>query len=221
MTQKELGDLGGVARTSIQAIELGKLKLSPGLAHKISRATGVNYSWLIDNDPSRPIINHAGGPYTEKDFALAQDEDSGVRRLSTYHSQRGRLCLAQAYYLLRRLLDDYTAAANNELADTFFLQRLEQFVRAELRERPLLQNQLTKELGQKWRAIIAQVAPGYRYPRTFLTPPDTQSCELMARDSKENRLTIRRYQKEILADAKKQQAVTEPSSPRPASVPAK
>ena len=213
MTQKELADLAGVARTSIQAIELLKLKLSPGLAHKISSATGINYSWLLDGDPAIPPINHAGRPYTEADFALAQDKD--LRRLSSYHAHMGRLQLAQAYYFLRRVLED--ASKDKDYQRGHFLYRLEHFVRTEVRKRPKLAEQIFAEQQEQWQRLDANVAPGKVYPRGgFLTPADTKACEVMERDSGQNRLTIKRYQKEILANAKRTQVPKQIPSPEPA-----
>ena len=129
-----------------------------------------------------------------------------MQRVSTYHSHRGRLELAQAYYFLRKALDHDLAKEDNPVAPSFFLDRLEQFIRVELRGRPKLQEQILEEQHQQWQWLKAHVTPGKRYPRTFLTPPDTKACDLMKRDSEENRLTIKRYQKEILALAKEDQA---------------
>jgi transcriptional regulator with XRE-family HTH domain len=222
MTQKELADLAGVARTSIQAIELCKLKLSPGLAHKISCATGVNYSWLMDGDASIPPINHAGRPYMESDFALAQgrlyteadlpyttedfkptaligDLKEPQKRLSTYHSHMGRLQLAQAYYLLRRILGDAKKESRDfEFQAGHFLYRLEHFVRTELRKRPQLAEQIFAEQEQQWQQMEARVAPGRVYPKGgFLTPADTKACDVMEQDSAQNRATIQRFQKDL------------------------
>jgi transcriptional regulator with XRE-family HTH domain len=179
MTQKELAELAGCKRTSIQAIELGKLKLSPKLTHRISRATGANYSWLLEGNPSKPPINDHGQPYSEADFQLAQDED--LRRLSTYHSQRGRLELAQAYYFLRRTVD---RISKDPLALSFFLHRLEHFVRAEIGKDRILADQIYAERSNY-------------PPKTFLSPQDTKSCDVMQRDAEENRLTVEGYLKEI------------------------
>jgi transcriptional regulator with XRE-family HTH domain len=224
MTQKELADLVAVSRVTVQAIELLKLRLSPGLAQKISFATGVNYSWLMDGDPSIPPINHTNQEYSKADFALAQgrlytkadfapelkgDLRAPQRRLSTYHMHMGRLQLAQSYYFLRRVLEDASKESKNfEFQAGHFLYRLEHFVRTEIRKRPKLAEQIFAEQEEQWKRLEANVAPGKVYPRGgFLTPTDTKSCDVMNRDSAQNRAVIQHFQKEILgsvAPARKQ-----------------
>jgi DNA-binding XRE family transcriptional regulator len=208
LTQKEMGELAGVKRVTIQAIELGKLKLSPRLAHKISRATGANYGWLMDGDPSKPPINHAGRPYTEKDFVLARDQE--LAQLSTYHSQRGRLELAQAYYYLRLLLDDISQG-KDPFEESFFLQRLAHFVNRELNPRRQLMEEIVQENEQRYKAALATGT----YGGTFLTPHDTRACDQMKRDGEENRLSIKRHQKEMLSLSSQQLSPEQAKPARP------
>ena len=53
--QGEMAKLVGCARATIQAVELGQLKLSETLANKIALATGVEFEWLIWNRMNEPI----------------------------------------------------------------------------------------------------------------------------------------------------------------------
>jgi transcriptional regulator with XRE-family HTH domain len=77
LSQKQLADFVAKSTSTIQAIELGKLKLSDELAIKISVETGVSAQWLIDGDPqAQPIPNdlnpippsHPSGVFSKEYF---------------------------------------------------------------------------------------------------------------------------------------------------------
>ncbi len=70
--QKELAEVAGCSHDTIRSVELGRLKLSEGLARKISAATGVHFRWLIQNDLNAPIIDPRGHTYTESIYEAAQ-----------------------------------------------------------------------------------------------------------------------------------------------------
>ena len=53
--QKEMAALASCSRATIQAVELGHLKLSESLALRISLETGVEINWLLRNDLTAPI----------------------------------------------------------------------------------------------------------------------------------------------------------------------
>jgi transcriptional regulator with XRE-family HTH domain len=55
LKQPELAELVGCSASTIQQIELNRLSLSPGLAGRISAATGVDLDWLRANDLNRPF----------------------------------------------------------------------------------------------------------------------------------------------------------------------
>ncbi len=57
--QKELAGDVKCSRATIQAVELGHLKLSESLATRISLETGVDLNWLLDNRLSEPIAPSA------------------------------------------------------------------------------------------------------------------------------------------------------------------
>jgi len=46
--QKEMASLLNCSRPTIQAIELGKLKMSERLAQEAAQATGVSLMWLLN-----------------------------------------------------------------------------------------------------------------------------------------------------------------------------
>ena len=68
LEQKQMADLLGCSLPTIQAIEYGKLKLSPSLAETISTQAGVGLEWLLSNDVSKPILNQFGGEYSKEWF---------------------------------------------------------------------------------------------------------------------------------------------------------
>jgi transcriptional regulator with XRE-family HTH domain len=68
LTQKEMGDLVNRAAATIQAVEMGKLQLSEGLACRIAEATGVELGWLLDRNPTAPPRKAGGDIYTQADY---------------------------------------------------------------------------------------------------------------------------------------------------------
>ena len=75
LSQQELAALCGCSRPTIQAVELGKLKLSENLAMRITEATGVAVGWLLSGDPKAPpktytptILHGAPSPYSKEVF---------------------------------------------------------------------------------------------------------------------------------------------------------
>jgi len=68
LTQSEMADLVGRSRVTVQAVELGKLPLSEGLAARIAEETGVHVGWLLDGDPAEPALKADGGSYTRADY---------------------------------------------------------------------------------------------------------------------------------------------------------
>jgi transcriptional regulator with XRE-family HTH domain len=133
LTQKELAAYAGTSTWTIQAVELGKLKLSERLALRISEATGVDYAWLMQNDLSRPPVNQRHAPYSEVDLSRAQNKDIQEKRMS---GLKGKMELTQAYYILR-LIWEKVAKHPDELV--LFLSRLKAYLETELRRIPDLQ----------------------------------------------------------------------------------
>jgi len=76
LTQQALADLVGCSRMAVQAIESRKLKLSAGLAERISLHTGVNQAWLLANDYTLPPTSQSNPqrPYTRESFSMARAE---------------------------------------------------------------------------------------------------------------------------------------------------
>jgi hypothetical protein len=68
MTQTEMAGLLNRPSSTIQKIELGHLPLSERLGAEVSRQTGVNLKWLMDNDVSARIIDQQGKRYCLETF---------------------------------------------------------------------------------------------------------------------------------------------------------
>jgi transcriptional regulator with XRE-family HTH domain len=187
MPQKQLADLAECSTATIQAVELRKLKLSRGLAFKISQATGVSYDYLLAGDPNKAPVNHNGQPYSEADLVRAQDEDLRTLR---YHELYPKVALAQAYFLLKRVLE--SEQSNNGAEVPFFLRRVESFVRSQIHGP--LQNEVYGELKQWWDE---NVKTGRSYPKSFLTPLNARAFQVMKSDADEGERAFHDYQKQL------------------------
>src|SRR5213082_2643402 len=71
-TQKEMAAILGCSVPTIQAVELGKLKLSTDLAQRVHFQTGVSPEWLLATDVSKPPVSSHGKPYTKALFEEMQ-----------------------------------------------------------------------------------------------------------------------------------------------------
>ncbi|MEI8289108.1 MAG: hypothetical protein WCH99_06510 [Verrucomicrobiota bacterium] len=68
LTQKEMSVVLHCSVPTIQAIELNRLKLSEKLAGLASLNTGINLTWLLNNDVTKPPIDIKGQAYTKATF---------------------------------------------------------------------------------------------------------------------------------------------------------
>jgi transcriptional regulator with XRE-family HTH domain len=102
LTQKQLGQLIGSSRPTIQAIELGQLRLSDHIAHRISEKTGISVHWLKANDLGRRPVNRWRQRYTRKDFNLARTDALG----GTYFVELQPIMIVlNAYAKLRAIVE--------------------------------------------------------------------------------------------------------------------
>jgi transcriptional regulator with XRE-family HTH domain len=68
-SQKEMAELLGCSRETIQSIERGRRRLNPGLARRAELMTNVSSKWLRANDTSKPPLTREGTGYSEAVFA--------------------------------------------------------------------------------------------------------------------------------------------------------
>ena len=118
--QREMAALVGRTRHLIESIEQGRAKLSAKLALEISRATGIDFYWLVDDDLSVPMVNRVGAPYTKKDFAFAQDKE--LEPLQFYQVTPEMEVINASSILLRALV---VARKKNTVPQ--FIKRLERY----------------------------------------------------------------------------------------------
>ena len=99
ITQKEMAEILECSTATVQAIELGKLKMSVRLAGNLSNQTGVNLYWLMNDDVTKPPTDYEDRPYTRETFHATQaalfappQDSSDVRRALFY----ARACFRNA-----------------------------------------------------------------------------------------------------------------------------
>ena len=95
----------GKSRMTVQAIELGKLDLSEGLAIAISKATGVSAEWLLHGDPSEPPVDANGKPWTRDFYDLYVTAADMHRKIKKHGGSK-----ADAERMARGLFGDDVAA---------------------------------------------------------------------------------------------------------------
>ena len=102
ITQKEMADIIECSTATVQAIELGKLKMSLKLAGNLFHQTSVNLDWLMNDDVTKPPIDYEDNPYTRETFESTQailfappEDSSDVRRALFYARACFRNCVEQ------------------------------------------------------------------------------------------------------------------------------
>ena len=93
-TQKELAVILECSTATVQAVELGKLKLSMDLAERVNFQTGISTEWLLADDVSASPVSGEGKPYTKATFedrqaALLSPKKSGTGALAELWDIRG------------------------------------------------------------------------------------------------------------------------------------
>jgi DNA-binding XRE family transcriptional regulator len=115
ITQKEMAEILECSPATVQAIELGKLKMSLKLAGNLFNQTSVSLDWLMEDDVSKPATDYEDHPYTKETFEMQQavlfappQDSSEVRRSLFYVRACFRNCVEQLATL-------YTQAYKDEL----------------------------------------------------------------------------------------------------------
>lgn len=164
-----MADLGGCSRHTIQSIEISRVVLSARIAAKISTATGIDLAWLMSGDSRAPMINAAGEPYTHADFEQRQ---TNRKAPDAAHYKWRELQLGVAFDLLHREL----AANRRKSKDAVneFMDRVEGFLKSELRRLPKLEDTI---FGERRRAKEAALKSGRIMALQFLTPFDMKPLQ--------------------------------------------
>ncbi|MEI6194315.1 MAG: hypothetical protein WCS42_08290 [Verrucomicrobiota bacterium] len=123
LTQKEMADVLECSTATIQAIELGKLKMSDKLAGLTSLKTGINLAWLLDNDVAQQPVNTEGVAYSKKCFEEYQalsgfKNDSFGATVSTAYCRLANIGRLEAL-LLRAYKDAKTPLCAYKLSQFF------------------------------------------------------------------------------------------------------
>jgi len=123
LTQKEMADVLDCSAPTIQAVELGRLKLSEKLAGLASHKTGINLAWLLEDDVTKPPIDIKGKPYTKKTFEEFQ-AIAGFRKDPLHASElasflRDKLNRRLSALLLRAYINDETDLCGYKLSKAF------------------------------------------------------------------------------------------------------
>lgn len=92
-TQKEMAQILDCSVPTVQAVELGKLKLSMDLAQRVHFQTSISTEWLLADDVSQPPVTEQGKPYTKERFegvqaALLSPKKAGIDTLYDHWKAR-------------------------------------------------------------------------------------------------------------------------------------
>lgn len=124
LTQKQMADVLHCSPPTIQAIELGRLKLSEKLAGLASLKTGINLAWLLNDDVTQPPLDIKGQPYTKATFEQFQavtrfrTKDPGhEHEIAKYY--RETMALRLSALILRAYINDQTDLCGYKLSKAF------------------------------------------------------------------------------------------------------
>jgi len=123
LTQKEMAAALHCSAPTIQAVELGRLKLSEKLAGLASHNTGINLGWLLENDVAKPPIDVQGRPYTKATFEEFQAV-ADIKKDPQMENEMALFCRDQIVsrlhaLLLRAYLDNNTDLCAYKLSKAF------------------------------------------------------------------------------------------------------
>jgi plasmid maintenance system antidote protein VapI len=71
-TDWKWAEIMGKSIHTVRHLEAGTLKLSPAMATKMSHETGISLEWLMKGDPTAPIAEKTGKPYTREIYERTQ-----------------------------------------------------------------------------------------------------------------------------------------------------
>ncbi len=125
ITQKEMAGILECSVPTVQAIELGKLKMSLKLAGNLFNQTSVNLDWLMNDDVTKPPTDFQDRPYTRQTFEQTQamlfappQDSSDVRRGLCYTRAGFRNAVEQLAILFNHAYgEDRVQMCNYKISD--------------------------------------------------------------------------------------------------------
>ncbi len=170
--QKEMASLLKCSRPTIQAIELGKLKLSERLATEIAIQTGASLEWLLSGNPSGPPRSQWGGEYTLEEFERVQAD----------------LIQPRTHYTDLEYISEFYLDCSSRIGEALLASiRADHYPIFRYRLRQLL-DRLEQEFGtwpsiEKERQIGIDVALSYFPPEsTLVTEPIAKALKKLIRE---------------------------------------
>lgn len=129
LSQDQMAELLGVSRKTVQAVELGNLKLSDSLANRIVKETWISPDWLMGGDLTKPMVSCHDAPFDRGTFELAQAWKTATAEEAEKEAKERQVLnsIAQLLFLMRdrglvveraRALNDLWAI-NNRLVEAF------------------------------------------------------------------------------------------------------
>ena len=129
LTQEKLGKLVGKARRTIQAIEIGKLRLTEDLAAEISEKTGISARWLLEGKPDAPMMTPEGEAYTKEVFDALRGRALREINVEIQDPSKLEMLYMRGFYVCADWFPMYSAAAKagkREIAEYLTTEFLEQ-----------------------------------------------------------------------------------------------
>ena len=162
LTQKEMAAVLHCSAPTIQAVELGRLKLSEKLAGLASLRTGINLAWLLENDVTKPPVDIKGRPYTKAIFEEYQ-AIADIKKVPPVENDLALLCRDQTLnrlhgLLLRAFQDNNTelcaykvSKAFDELEKQFHVTGADRKAACSAEHTPELGAKMTKEEKESFK----------------------------------------------------------------------
>ena len=166
LTQKEMAAVLHCSTPTIQAIELGRLKMSEKLAGLASLKTGINLTWLLDNDVAKPPIDTKDKPYSKATFeefqAIADIRKDPVVESDVAIYYRDQIINRLHALLIRTYINDDTdlcvyklSKAFDELEKQFRVTEADRKAIYSIKRPPEIEAKLGKDEPFSWMECIS------------------------------------------------------------------
>jgi DNA-binding XRE family transcriptional regulator len=181
LTQKEMAAVLHCSTPTIQAIELGRLKLSEKLAGLASLKTGINLAWLLENDVIKPPIDTKGRPYTKATFEEFQ-AIADIKKDPQMENEIALFCRDQIVgrlhaLLLRAYLNNDTDLCAYKLSKAF--EELEKQFQVSTADRKAV-SPATPASGLKTKGYTGELRAWGKYMTNFYKIMDREESKKVA-----------------------------------------